>query len=341
MSETYSIGSVTSVHKSHANDISLKDYDLVLATATWETRGELFFTKFTKSSLKKSNVSIFYFRSMNGDTTKRKEKFLEFLESKLGKKPRIWELDRSIDVDSNFAKIKSRISDLRKSLKRPVNILCDISCLPKSYILYLIGLSFNGEFGSRLTLFYAEAEKYEMKKGKRFSSRSNLMSSGDWQLVLIPYFEPDDLITEGSELLLSLGAEIKACIAMIERIEPKSLRVSTISHFTEKIPKNVAKREVPFLKSIAQNYGANISEFELCAVHPLTRWIDLNCNSTTQSLIIGPKLHAVGIAIAALSKSNVQINCRIPNSYSLTNVAPSGEIHTVDIIDRFDPRNYM
>src|SRR3546814_6171222 len=55
----------------------------------------------------------------------------------------IKDLDASTEAEKNFKAIKAWLQDLYAKAERPLTILLDITCVPKTYLLYLIGLGFS------------------------------------------------------------------------------------------------------------------------------------------------------------------------------------------------------
>lgn len=336
-----SYGPLTAHHTS-GKDIVLNapEYDLIILTATWESRGKEFVNKIKYASKSQTKILVLFFKSDDEVVVGSKEAFFSILKKKCkGMVTRV-DLDYSTSIDLNFKKIKKTISEFRKTKGTALKILFDISCTPKSYTSFIFGLGFRGEFSTRLDVFYAEAAKYSLKDGVRFSAKHNLMTVGDWSIVQIPYFESVEFITSSHPTVISLGAEIKACIPLVERIEPKVLHVLHIENFAVRIPSKVAKREEPFLDMLSQNYGAQNKSFPLGDIHSIGNYVKNLAKDPIRCLLLGPKLHAIGILLAGVAEENIEINCRVPSSYSSADVSASGICHFIKIFDRFDPENY-
>lgn len=336
-----SFGFLQSKHRIvHEKNIPTHDYDLVMLTATWEGRGSQFQSKIPRTKGIADKILVAFFKSADEPVRKKKEVFVDKIERRFGKSTTVLKLSSSIDADHNFKLIKEHLKKKKKDIGRPLKILCDISCLPKAYVAFLIGLGFRGEFATKVTFFYAEAERYSLKEGQRFSAKHNLMTVGDWSINQIPYFESIDFISDDHPLAVSLGAEIKACIPLIERIEPAQLHVIHIENFEAKIPEKVSKREEPFLKTLASKYSSKNEAFPLGSVHKVANRVLTLAEEPLRCLLLGPKLHAVGFMLAGLANDNIELNCRVPTSYSAADVSASGIFHLIEIFDRFDPGNY-
>jgi hypothetical protein len=58
-------------------------------------------------------------------------------------------------------------------------------------------------------------------------------------------------------------------------------------------------------------------------------------------LAIGSKAQSLALALAALDIENLEVVCRVPSSYSLKDVGPTGRVFVYEIEDRFEPMAYV
>jgi hypothetical protein len=67
-------------------------------------------------------------------------------------------------------------------------------------------------------------------------------------------------------------------------------------------------------------------------------------HSTSDSLVgvaLGSKSHAIGLGLAAIGSTNIELICRSPSRYLSIDVKPRGDLHIYEIRDRFNPAAYL
>ena len=116
------------------------------------------------------------------------------------------ELDSSTEAEKNFASIKAWLQDLYAKAQRPLSVLIDITCIPKTYVLYIIGLGFSDELIARVDCLYTPG-KYDLVSGNTGVAPSltgprSLLSEGEWLSRQIPYLEASEYIANDADLLV-------------------------------------------------------------------------------------------------------------------------------------------
>jgi hypothetical protein len=322
-----------------------RPYDAVIAGLSWETRGP---TALAGLKTIGAPLTLFKFQSRSDETEAAKIAQLEIFRS-LQYEIKIKELYSSIDTEKNFADIKSWLQDMYANLQRPLSILIDITCIPKTYVLYIIGLGFSEELTARIDCLYTPG-KYDLVSNEAVSPPTltgprSLLSEGEWHSRQIPYLEASEYIANDADLLVALGGELGLSLPFIERFEPRRLGLICIEETSP-------NRDAPMLGSERMAYEELLREpnalqedIGLCDAVGVARhavsFVGSSVARGTTMMAIGSKPHAVGMALAALANQRVEVVCRTPASYKAVDVQPSAEPLLYEIEDRFDPASYI
>ena len=346
MTEEFAIGDVLfrQFRLDHEEKIE-RPYDLIVAGLSWETRGVVALAHLRNAN---ADVELWKFQSQSDVVEKAKARQLEKFRA-LFSNIKVVELGSSTDVESNFVRIKSRLHDAYARAGRPLSVLVDMTCLPKTYTLFMVGLGFREELVARIDCLYTPGE-YDLISANTNSSPvvagpRSLLSEGEWHSRQIPYLEASEYIANDLDLLVSLGGELGLTLPFMERFEPRRLGLVFID---ETSPEN----GTPMLPSERLAYEELLSEpntikkgLPLCdavgmAHHALTFARESSARGTTM-MAIGAKPHALALGLVALADSRVEVVCRTPASYRPVDVKPSGEPMLYEIEDRFDPASYL
>jgi hypothetical protein len=322
-----------------------RSYDLVVAGLSWEARGP---TALANLNGLEAPLTLLKFKSRSEDVEKAKAAQLEVFRT-LRADLRLKELEASTDAEKNFASIKVWLQDLYARTGRPLSILLDITCIPKTYVLYLIGLGFSDELVARMDCVYTPGH-YDLVSGDAgklpaLTGPRSLLSEGEWHSRQIPYLEASEYIANDADLLVTLGGELGLSLPFIERFEPRRLGLIFIEETSP-------SRDTPMLGSERMAYEELLREpnamqvdIKLCdavgvARHAVTFMESTIARGTTM-MAIGSKPHAIGIALAALANPRVEVVCRTPTSYRAVDVQSLGDTMLYEIEDRFDPSTYL
>ena len=322
-----------------------RSHDVAVAGLSWESRGPAAFGSLNAIG---AQLTLLKFKSRSEEVETAKVAQLESfrtLQSDLGVK----ELEASTDAEKNFASIKAWLQDLYAKAERPLSILLDITCIPKTYVLYLIGLGFSDELVARMDCLYTPG-KYDLVSGgtgipPALTGPRSLLSEGEWHSRQIPYLEASEYIANDADLLVTLGGELGLSLPFIERFEPRRLGLICIEETSP-------SRDGPMLGSERMAYNELLREpnakqvdIKLCDAVGVARhaanFVESSIARGTTMMAIGSKPHAIGIALAALANPRVEVVCRTPASYRAVDVQPSGNPMLYEIEDRFDPLSYL
>ena len=318
-------------------------YDRILVAASWESRATAAASKMAGLALP---VTILRFESSDPAIDVLKDAQIAEYQQKLNVSEQIT-LQKSLNAKENCAKIKAWIEDEYRRLGRPLKILIDITCLPKSYVMFLIGMGFYLDIVSRLDLLYSpgQYDLYGSNESEAFGSPRSLISVGDWVSHQIPYLNSATYMRGKRSVYVALGGEIALTLPFIERLEPDRLRVAFIADTAPETPDQYINSERAAYEELIQAPNYSNAVFSLkqgveMAADLLAFARESGCEGVT-ALAVGCKTHAAGMALASLAEAKIEVVTRIPAAYKLSDVRPTGSTYLIEIIDRFDPHAYL
>lgn len=320
-------------------------YDVVIAGLSWESRGP---TALSRLRTIGNSLTLFKFKSRSDESETAKVAQHTVFQG-LAQQVDVIKLDPSTETEKNFRAIKAWIQDLYASAQRPLSILIDITCIPKTYVLYLIGLGFSEELVARIDCLYTPG-KYDLISADTATplvptGPRSLLSEGEWHSRQIPYLEASEYIANDADLLVTLGGELGLSLPFIERFEPRRLGLICIEETSPSRNSPMLESERMAYEELLREPNALQEDIKLCdaigvARHTLS-FVEASHARGVTMMAIGSKPHAIGIALAALSDPKVEVVCRTPTSYRAFDVLPSGDSMLFEIEDRFDPLSYI
>jgi len=200
-----------------------RSYDLVIAGLSWETRGTVALSRLRKTDMP---VVLLKFRSRSVEIEASKAaQFGNY--RKLLANVSVKDLEPSINAQENFLIIKTWLQDLYARAGKPLSILLDMTCLPKTYVLFLLGLGFREELAARIDCLYTPG-KYDLVSSSAsgapvITGPRSILSEGEWHSRQIPYLEASEYIANDLDLLVTLGGELGLSLPFIDRFEPRRL----------------------------------------------------------------------------------------------------------------------
>lgn len=324
-----------------------RKYDLRITALSWESRA----TAATACLLGDlPNFSVIKFESRSSEVETRKLATRAAIE-RIGPIRETLELQPSVATQANFAALEAWIREKYVTVGRPIRILIDITCIPKSYILFLIGLGFTRDYFACFDCVYAAGE-YDLSKDTAaiagtpiIGGPRALVSVGDWRSTLIPYLTAAQYLPGNSDLIVAMGGEFGLSLPFIERVEPGRLDLVFIKETAPSDEGPMLASERSALKGLTSAPNATRGDLSLLDVIGVARRaVDFSRGApsvTTTAMALGSKPHALALAIASLSEAKMNVITRVPGSYTAIDVKPSGQMLFVQIEDRFDPCSYI
>jgi hypothetical protein len=216
-----------------------------------------------------------------------------------------------------------------------------MTCMPKKYILFLLGMAFRNEYVRSIDFVYAEG-RYKPLAAEIDCLATWSSGEGEWSSVQIPYLESNTFMPDARGLIVALGAEISASVPFIERYEPTRIALISVEDVADRIDTSAIKSErrlLSELESLPITTSTTVPLEDLLSVAETARaFCREQSGKAITGLTIGAKPHALALGLAALSVSNLEIVCRLPSKYLSVDVTPTGRVFVYSVRDRFEPR---
>ncbi|WP_265517937.1 hypothetical protein [Nitratireductor luteus] len=262
----------------------------------------------------------------------------------------VLDLDQSTMIQENFVALEAWFRERYMDLGRPLKILIDISCIPKSYLLFLVGLGFTRDYFACLDCVYA-AGQYDLIRDHVVNGAPAivgpraLVSLGDWRSTLIPYLTAAEYLPGSSDLIVAMGGEFGLSLPFIERVEPGRLDLIFIEETAPSDDRPMLESERLALKGLTSAPNATRGDYSLLDVisvaNRAVNFSRAGPSAGTTAMALGSKPHALALAVASLSEAKMNVITRVPGSYTAIDVKPTGRMLFAQIEDRFDPCNYI
>jgi hypothetical protein len=319
--------------------------DVVFSIVSWERRASALSTFWQSWP---GSIDVIRFESPDAKMEERKDRVQAEIVAR-SPRHKFVKLGPSVDFRKNASVIESIIQDYYAKLRRPINMLVDISCLPKDYILFVLALGFRREFVGRLDFLYSEGryhyeEEHATKPTTSYSMRG-LISDGEWSSLQIPYLESAQYIPDARDLIASLGGELTLSVPFIQRFEPRRVELLLVTHSDGRMGPPKDAREKRALGELESQPHTTKTSFEIEDVVGVAKHAIDFCrkspSTATTALAIGPKPHAVALGVAAMCLPMMEVVCRIPSRYIPSEVDATGRAFHYSIEDRFEPYAYL
>lgn len=346
MNNEIAIGDVLFRQRTLVETIEInRSYDLVVAGLSWESRGTV-----GLAFLRDADVPLVLlkFRSRSAEIEEAKLAQLDAYRSRF-RNVEVKDMELSTSAQNNFIVLKSWWQDLYAEAGRPLSILLDMTCLPKTYTLFLLGLGFREELVARIDFLYTPG-KYDLVSNSAtttpvLAGARSLLSEGEWHSRQIPYLEASEYIANDLDLLVTLGGELGLSLPFIERFEPRRLGLVFINESSpEKGTPMLASEGMAYEELLGAPNAAR-KDMPLCDAIGMARhalaFAEASSARGTTMMAIGAKPHALALGLAALADPRIEVVCRTPTSYRVVDVQASGTPMLYEIEDRFDPASYI
>lgn len=345
MNKSLVIGGLSLLQAGPSRAVKLtRSYDIIICALSWEKRAT---TALGAAENLSGDLVLLKFASLTEDIEQAKRESLTRFEAVRVVKKTV-DLESSVSYRSNIATLTEFVEAEVSSRKRPLRILLDMTCIPKSYSLFLIGLCFNRSYVAYVDILYSEgaylADDPAVDSAPGQPGRG-IVSDGEWTSLQIPYLGADVAIPSSRDVIVALGGEVGLSLPFIEKYEPRKLQVVLISESLVQTPDRLLPSERAALAELLAEPNAHRLNVSLCDVVGLVEQATRTSRSSdadvVSALALGSKPHALAMGLAAMGESNVEVICRIPKRYKPLDVPPTGDVWLYSIDDRFEPDAYL
>lgn len=323
-----------------------KDYDLCLTTLSWEQRATF---AFLSENCNIKEATALWFESTSDEIEDRKSGQISSLRTKLGAVDEL-RLSKATEIEENFGKIKSFLESAHAKVKRPLRVLIDISCLPKNYLLFMIGLGFSQDIFARFDCLYS-AGKYDLMDFGHSSSdeagriHRALISSGKWTSRQIPFLSSESSFPDTRDLVVVMGGEIGLALPLVAKFEPQNLSLVFIAETAPGDSENTLDGEMRAYRCLKSEFEADEINIDLGDALSVAGKLESVCAASSSEcvslMVLGSKSHALAAGVVGLSEPKAEVVCRVPKSYLTLDVQATGDVFFYEIEDRFEPANYL
>jgi hypothetical protein len=202
-------------------------------------------------------------------------------------------------------------------------------------------MGFSKGYFARLDCLYSEGD-YEAintpsTEKKIISTEAGPISEGKWDSLPVPFFEGGQAIPGSRDVLVTLGGEVGLAIPFIEKYEPERLSLVVLKDGT--LSSRDALAEMLAEPNVTES-ACGVSDVVGIARHAMS-FCDASKAEVVSALAVGSKPHALGLGVAALDRSKIELICRIPKRYTMLDVPAAGVVRLYKIEDRFEPHAYF
>lgn len=322
-----------------------KNYDLVLTTLSWERRAPHAFLSAPKMV---PEVTVVWFESTSKEIEERKTAQFELLRGSFDSIGE-FRLSKATEIEENFEAFRKFVEDRFSAAGRPLKVLIDISCLPKNYLLFLLGLGFVNDYFACFDCVYSAGNYDLVSEPDETADEAGrihraLTSKGDWTSRQLPFFGGKDVFPKSRDLLVSMGGELGLAVPFVSKTEPSRLTLFFIEETAPSEERDMLESEKLAFRELMTEPSAeslNIGLNDALAVAQNAQTVvdgsDADCVSM---MVLGAKSHALAFGVVALANDCVEVISRVPFSYNNLDVTPTGEIYFYELEDRFEPLNY-
>jgi len=323
----------------------VRQYDFVMGGLSWESRASYAFETMSDG---RDQINLIKFVSRDDSVEQMKSIVYDKFKN-LFHDTRVIPLAPSVGAHENFQMLEQWFRDKYVSIGRPMRVLMDITCIPKTYILFILGLGFTRDYLACFDCLYSpglydlSTPNTEMIVGR--GGPRAILSEGEWHSRQIPYLEPRNIIASDRDLIVTLGGELGLSLPFIEKFEPRRLGLIYIKERCPDRPAPMLASERSALDDLLREPNVQRADIDLCdargAAQHAMDFARLSTAGTVTGVAIGSKPHALGIGLAALADKKLEVVCRTPASYRAADVKPDGRLFAYQIADRFEPFSYL
>jgi len=308
--------------------------DLLLLCSSWERRC-IEVTRVRHEGYLAATVITFAEEGVSGRRIKHDQHLIDFAKATAD---RVIHLARHpvSEVERWRSAITNLITDLRRELGRPIDIVADISCLPKYYMLAMLGFGLHNGLIRSLRFLYAEG-RYAPADGNVSLAANHSFTEGAWRSLPVPYLEgllsPDKKV----HVIASIGFETFQARKLIRVYEAeRHTLITPHPGFSDEYSEQ-SEREAG---ALANNLDLGEDAIIKCpagdataAAAAIVNLVDCNDRLKPIGLCLGTKPHALGMGLAALLKPDLTVVCRMPDRYVETETPATGITWSYELRD--------
>lgn len=203
-------------------------------------------------------------------------------------------------------------------LKRPIDLVVDMTCLPKYYLLLTLGFALKAGVVRSITFFYAEGQ-YAPAGAKVALAKDHSFTHGEWTSFPVPYLEGELNPDRKVRVIASVGFETFQARKFIRSYEAeRHILVTPNPGFTVEYE----VRSDAEAHALASNLDVAAEEMirapaggVVATSAEVMTVLDADDRFNDIGLCLGTKPQALGMGIAAQLRPRFTLVCRVPSTY--------------------------
>jgi hypothetical protein len=263
-------------------------------------------------------------------------------------------LGPSVEYFENIDLLVKRIGALVARIKSDVvNVVLDISSLPKAYITSVLGYLYKINRSIRVRALYSEAEYgSELRNPSAIPavtadvsdfplSPLGRFTDGAWRLINLAHMRPALEAREGRKVVAFCGGDEDRLISALQQYDGAERAVVVAASKSPDSIEAADRRKASLCEFTPLDEGA-VTMSHPHKVLDALELLEQICVTTkgTRSAFIMPfstKPHALAAAIFVLANEDVSVVARIPGAYLLRQATRTNRIWIYEIIDLSSP----
>lgn len=300
--------------------------DALLLVSSWERRC----TEICAAQLGPFDTAAVLRFAESGTSGRRADHDLVLLEQARAVAANLFELPRLAVHD--FFRWRDALAEFivttRARLERPIDLVVDITCLPKYYMLLILGFCVKTGAVRAITFFYAEG-RYAPAGANIALAADHTFTQGEWTSFPVPYLEGELNPGRKIRVIASIGFETFQARKFIRAYEAeRHILMTPNPGFTVEYEERseaeayalASNLDVPAEEIVRAPAGSVVatSAAIIAALDTDDRFNDVG-------LCLGTKPQALGLGVAAQLRSRFTLVCRLPEAYVETDTPALGK----------------
>lgn len=242
----------------------------------------------------------------------------------------------SLDVTGWRDALCELLIDAAKGLGRALDVVVDLTCLPKYYALTILGFAIRAGLIRRIVFFYA-AGRYALPPTQGPLIPIHSFTEGQWRSFQVPYLEGELNLDRKVRILAAIGFETFQARNFIAAYEAERHELLMPSPGFSPLYEDRGEAETRALATFLDLSMDAVIRVPAWSVNEMAnetlRLVDGTDQYNDLALCLGTKPQALGVGIAALIRPQMTVVCRVPSRYAETDTPASGRAWTYTITD--------
>lgn len=311
----------------------LDNYDLVIASSSWDERSVSICGSRTKSN--RALLMTYHQEDAYGLQIKHNKMLTDYFSSI----SRVFtpETDiireNSIAIDQYWLRISSYIALCFKEAGKPLDVLIDLSACPRIYALSTMAFLIKGCIAKHVTVLYGEGEYTQSDDEKEY-----IFTGGKWKTITVPGLQGKESVGKKTHMLVSVGFEGVKTYKAVSQKDPELVSILFPSPgFLPDYPNTTKEQNIALFDDFKIPHDCIINAAAGDAVEAWKVVSERNLSKEKEQniayLCCGTKPHALGLALNAIVTEKPAVYYNVPEEHRFIRTVPSGVFWKYEIVD--------